>query len=82
MPTDIVTVHRVFSMPTRRPGWTQFLITGHTVAYPSTTEQYSTVNPFQASLCERAKETQLPVQVTWKDSRWGRDMVAVEIACE
>jgi hypothetical protein len=80
VPTEIIEVAQVFGAPTRKPGCTLFVVTGHTLGLPSTTVQYGTLNRWKASLCERAKETGQPVQVTWKDGRVGRDLVEVELA--
>lgn len=80
VPVELVNVDRIDSTTTNVPDCRRFLITGTTVAFPSQTVQYLTVNPFRASLCERAKAKGQTVQVTWNDSRWGRELVNVEPA--
>lgn len=39
----------------------------------------STVNQWQASLCQRARDLNAPVTLTWKDGRYGRELVSVEL---
>jgi hypothetical protein len=82
MPVDVVTVDRIDCVPTRKPACMQYWIVAHTVAYPSQLVRYQTVDHWRASLCEQAKVTGLPLQVTWRDHRFGRELVSVEIASE
>ncbi len=39
----------------------------------------STVNQWQAALCQRARDTATPVRLTWKDGRYGRELVDVQL---
>lgn len=41
---------------------------------------YQTSNAWVASLCERARDKQLPVTVLWKQSPWLRDIVEITLA--
>lgn len=38
---------------------------------------YETFDPMKASLCQRAAELDFPVEILWKDSRYGREIVTV-----
>ncbi len=78
MPIDIIEVERVDRVPTKKPDCTQFLVVAHTVALPSQLVRYQTLNHFLASICERAKETEQPLQVTWRDHRFARELVYAE----
>jgi hypothetical protein len=37
--------------------------------------QYGTFDPFVASLCEQAGKQKFLVEVTWRDTRYGREIV-------
>jgi hypothetical protein len=73
MPTDLVTIVRVQQFDTRIPGLHRYTIDADEVG-TGAIKQYGTINAWLASLCDRARE---PVQVTWKDSRFGKDIVQV-----
>ncbi len=79
MPISTVTVTRVFSSDTSKPGCRQHLIEG--ANEQSFSEQFFTLNDLKASLCERSKALGVPVRITWRDGRMKtRDIVFVEIA--
>lgn len=77
MPTDRVRVTKVLPMSTRRAGCTQYIIDVETEL--GWLRQYETVSDFKASLCERAKARNCWIDLVWKDSRYGREIVSVEL---
>lgn len=80
MPVDLFTVRRVDAWPTQKPGVTLFLIRGETVSDTPVPYTLKTCKPLHAAACERAKQTQTYVWVTWKDARGlERDLVQVEL---
>lgn len=80
MPLCLISVDRVDETATVKPHCTRFIVSGTTIALPSEAVQYETVDRWRASVCERARETGQLVKVTWRDSRFGRELVDVEIA--
>lgn len=81
MPTTVFTVQRIDSAPTTRPGLTRHVITAteliHGLGF-----QVETVDDFAASLCQRAQQLERQVSVIWKDGRYGRQIVQVDILPE
>lgn len=41
---------------------------------------YTTTNPWLASLCQQCARTGQILQIVWKDSRYGKQIVAAEVA--
>jgi hypothetical protein len=77
MPIDIVHVHRVDAVHTARLGWTSHVVWTHEGP------QFFTMNPFMASVCERAQTHGMAVRIAWKDGRMKtRDIVMVELEVE
>ena len=75
MPRDRIRVERVDEFVTRKPGVTQFIIEAETDR--GFTQQYETVNPYLASLCDRSKDKW--IDIVWRDSRFGRQVVDIPI---
>lgn len=71
MTTDLVRVFQVTDGETVQPGLRQFLITTTKVARPDICLQLQTVNPYVASLCQRAKQLNRAIAVTWERTRFG-----------
>lgn len=82
MPLELVSVERVEDVPTSKAGCTRFLVVAHTLAMPSQLVRYQTLNPWLASLCERAGETGQFVQVQWQSFRFWRELVDVELIAD
>lgn len=70
VPVDIVEVDRVD--PTELgAGMTRWIVTAHTLGYPSRDVQFSTISDWHAALCQRAFVIRAPIQVSWRDLRHG-----------
>lgn len=69
--TDLVRVFRVDSGDTLTPGLKVFVITTTLLARPTECLQLETVNSFAASICQRAKERNRTVAVTWEKTKYG-----------
>jgi len=80
VPIEVVTVERVDRVPTQKPDCTQFLVVAHGIVAPYPLVRYQTLNQWIASLCERAKATERRLRVTWREHRFGRELVYVEMA--
>lgn len=77
MPIDRVKVTKVLPLTTRKAGCTQYIVDVESeLGY---LRQYETVSDLKASLCERAKATNCWVDLVWKDSKYGREIVSVEL---
>lgn len=82
MPTTVIDVDRVLTRPVgRQYGWQGTAYDVIPVVAPGTSSAplFQTLNPLKASLCERAAATQQPVEIVWKDGRYGRDIVTVRL---
>jgi hypothetical protein len=79
MPTDVIQIARVDATATTRPDLTRYLVTGTYADARLGGFQAYTLDAFQAALCERAGLTHQCVAVTWRDSRYGKDLVEVEL---
>ena len=77
MPTSRVKVLKVPTpLPTSRPGKSAWLFDCENER--GFLEQYHTVSPLFASLLDRAHAKNFWVDVVWKDTRYGRDVVNVD----
>lgn len=79
MVTDLVRVFHVSSQETLTPGLRLFVITANKVSRPDMCLQFETVSVYAASICQRAKETQRSVVVTWEKTRYGRTLMAAHL---
>ncbi len=76
MPTTTIRVYSVRSthVGQRPPYLEKFQIMSCTEAgIPN--GQYGTFDPFVASLCDQAAKQQFAVDVTWRDTTYGRDII-------
>lgn len=73
---DLVRVFSVTSGETRQPGLPVFVITTTLAARPTECLQLETVNPYAASLCERARDLKRPIAVRWQRTRFGQTLRA------
>lgn len=78
MPTTAFTVSRIDSTPTQQDGLTLHLVQGVRLT-DDLPFQVRTVNDFAAAVCARAKLLERPVSVIWKDGRFGKEIVQVDI---
>lgn len=78
MPSTIFHVARIDSTPTAQPGLTRHVVTAHELIH-GLGFQVETVNDFAASLCQRAQQLGKPVSVIWRDGRYGKQIVQVDI---
>jgi len=76
MTTDLVRVFHVSSQETTTPGLRLFVITTNKVARPTECLQFETVNALAASLCQRAKEMERSIVVTWEKSKFGKTLLS------
>lgn len=60
-------------------GSPRFLVTGDPTDGSKGSFTVLTFDPWRASLCERAKTLGVPVDLVWKDGRYGKEIVAVSI---
>lgn len=77
MPTATYRISAVYPVPTRQQGVTRYQVC-------ATTEQgagiiLDTVNPLRASLCERARDTNQPVEIGWRETKWGPELITVAL---
>lgn len=79
MPLDLVYVEHVGSVGTVNPAVTQHLVTGTTVEDHPRRLQMMTVNNLKAAACLRARAIGRHVWIGWKDSRYGPEIVTVQI---
>lgn len=82
MPSSLMRVFRVDPSKAqgRRPE--SWLISGVYLPQSSLGLQVDTINPWFASLCQRAKETGQPIHVEWRETKWGRDLLRAELVRE
>ena len=76
MPTDTIIITRWWPSPTRVPGLTQYLLEGEADT-PPYLRQYVSLSDWAGSLWKEAHGC--TADVTWKDSRYGKQVVAVEV---
>lgn len=69
--TDIVRVFSVTSGETPYAGVRQYIIFANLVARPTQSLQLQTVNDYAASLCQRAKDLNRSIAVTWTNTKYG-----------
>lgn len=74
--TDLVRVFNVTSSEVAG-GLRQFLITTTLVARPDICLQVQTLNPYAASVCQRAKDLSKPVALEHKKTAYGETLVKV-----
>src|SRR4249920_133971 len=72
LPAGFVRVVDIFEAPTRNPG-----VTRHSVILSNGLE-VTTINPWYASLAQHARETQTPVIVRTKKTKYGDQIEAIE----
>lgn len=75
MPTDRIRVLRVTKTQTRKPGLQQYHVAGVYADGRKGSWVANTLDAWMASLCERSDI----VQVVWKDGRYGKEIVWVEL---
>lgn len=78
MPTTVFTVARIDSGPTAQPGLTRHVITANELIM-GLGFQVETVSDLAASVCQRAQQLEKHVSVVWKDGRYGKQIVHVDI---
>jgi hypothetical protein len=85
MPTDVVKVKTLFAPVEHRHGVIWFdMILDRKIGIDLDASEVITAVSFQrgdqgeflASLCQAAQRTQQPIMITWKDSRYGRQIVS------
>ena len=76
MPQDLVRVFSVMSGETAQPGLRQFVIHATKVARPDMSLSLQTVNPYAASLCQRAKDLDRSIAVSWEKTKYGNTLRA------
>ena len=79
MTTDLVRVFRVDSAETVTNGLRVFIITTNKVARPDMCLQLETVNPYAASLCQRAKDLDRSIAVSWEKTKYGNTLRAAHL---
>lgn len=78
MPTEAYDVDKIFAYPVRGDQ-TRYDIQLLARATDVHDTIVSTLKPWAASLCQRAKDLRVPVSVGWKDSRFGPELVTVTL---
>ena len=76
MPTEFCTVDRVLETDTARPGLTRYDVNVTSLTGTLGTS-YETVDVWVAARCQRARDRREPVALTWKESRFGKQIVEV-----
>lgn len=80
MPLSLMSVERVDPWAGQDGSPDVWIVRGYTVEDVPELVKVRTLKPWAASLCERARDTQQRVWVTWKDGRGQtRDLVTVEL---
>ena len=79
MPSSTIRVWKVTSQQTNHPQVTQYLIDGTVVEGPSRHFQGETIQPWIASLAQRAHDTEQALRVEWTTTKWGPEIQAVEL---
>lgn len=77
MPSELITVQHVMETPTRIAGVTRYDIVSRTT-FDTIGTTYETTNPWLASVCEQAAKASKTLRIIWKDSRFGKQIVAAE----
>lgn len=70
---DLVRVFAVSSGPVAG-GLQQYVVTANLVARPDICLQMQTINPYAASLCQRAKDLDRPIAVTHESTKYGETL--------
>ncbi len=68
--TVTLTIFRVTESKTRTPGVRAFLIEGDTPQ--GRLVQVQTIDPWRATLCDRARQTHQPITVQYEETRYGK----------
>jgi len=79
METDLVRVFSVTQSPTQRLGCPVFVITATKILRPDMGLQLQTVNQYAASICQRAKDLDRAVSVTWQRTKYGDTLRAAHL---
>lgn len=89
MPTTVIYVQRIDQSDRTGPSgpFQDFLITGSEpdgqLVLPETwTFQVHTTNELMAAVCQRAQEIRRPVSILWREHRFGKQIVQVDILTE
>ncbi len=77
---EIVKIRKVTPISTSNPKVTEYVVEAETLASPPRLRQYSTINAHNAALCSWCEESEWPAQVSWKRTRFGLNLVAVDKA--
>jgi hypothetical protein len=79
MTQDLVRIFNVSSQETTTPGLRLYVITATKVTRPDMGLQLETVNDYAASICQRAKDLNRSVVVSWAKTRYGRTLMAAHL---
>ena len=79
MPLDLARILRVDKVATAKVGTFSYTVTAETVEDRPRTIQVQTPSDWKASVCEASIEAKCDVWIGSKDSRYGLDIVTVEI---
>ena len=72
MPIHLVTVTRVFKRDTIKRGLHRYDVSGQ---HAKGGNIYSTLDAWKASLCEQARRQNTPIEIGWRDTRYGPEIV-------
>lgn len=78
MPTVFVTVERVLEGMTTKPDVIRYDVNTHETS-AALGETYHTLDPWVASLCNRAMALEQPIALTWRDTRYGKQITHVRL---
>ncbi len=79
MGRELLRVERVDQWPTAKAGVTGYTVTGETIEAEPRTVQFQTANDWKAAVCSQAGHLKKLVWIGWRDTRFGHDIVTVEI---
>lgn len=76
---DIVLIESINQAQVRGGLWS-YGINANTLSLPKTFVHYSTLNQHHATLCDWGRQCEWPLEIAWKQTPYGRDIVRVEKA--
>lgn len=79
MPLDKILVERVDACQTAKPGLFSYLVTGETVDERPRHYQVQTLSAWKASVCEASIAAKRAVWIGSRDTRYGLDLVTVNL---
>jgi hypothetical protein len=77
---EIVNVRRITSVPTSTDWLRSHTVDAETLSAPSRLVQYTTVNKYLAELCDWGRQAEWPLEIAWRQSAFGREIVSVKRA--